>query len=179
MKSVTLFKEFHKANFTSENSTTNSDSFFHEYIADFVEYIPLKMSILNSYIEERKIDYFYNSIADLKYLIEFSEDFNKYWYILRAYSSTISKLMVNPNIKNSKKIYNHYFSKYGDRRALREENAFEKKRWEFLDELNTINTEQELQVFINKYNKVLAENWITYSSFIYHFIHELKNSFLK
>lgn len=179
MKSVALFRAFHKANFLTENNLANADYLANEYVDDFIEFMPLKIKILNSYIEEGKIDYFYNSLADLKYLIEFSEDFNKYWFILRAYSSTIAKLMKNQSLKNSKKLYYHYYSVYGDRRGLRDVNSFEFKRWEFLDELNIINTEQELQTFISKYILVLNENWKIYSSFINLFIGKLATGKLK
>jgi hypothetical protein len=57
---------------------------------------------------------------------------------------------------------------------LRNEHWFEKKRWEFLDELQLIYREDELSDFIFKYHQVLAENLKIYVSFIMDLIADLK-----
>ena len=57
---------------------------------------------------------------------------------------------------------------------LRKEHWLEKKRWEFLDELQLINREDELEGFISKYLQVLSENLKIYVSFIMDFINDLK-----
>jgi hypothetical protein len=66
--------------------------------------------------------------------------------------------------------------KYGDRRFLRKEHWFEKKRWEFLDELITIYSKDELDVFMQKYLMILSENFKIYESLILSFVNDLKKT---
>jgi hypothetical protein len=145
-----------------------------EFFADFVKYMPIKLELLASYVNTGHIDSFYQNLLDLKYLVEFSDDINRYWYLLRAYSGALSKLKANQSVKGSKKLYSYYFDKYGDRRILRNEHWFEKKRWEFLDELQLIYREDELLDFINKYELILSENLHTYTTFIKSLIENLQ-----
>ena len=95
--------------------------------------------------------------------------------MLRAYSGALAKLKSEHSVKSSKKLYSYYFSKYGDRRLLRNEHWFEKKRWEFLDELQCVYTEVELENFIIKYHQILTESMKIYVSFLMAFIKDLKN----
>lgn len=173
--SARSFKEFYEASFKNEEDQVKAQKLFDELYSDFISYTPINLELLESYLNVGHIDYFYKSIADLKYLIEFSDDFNRYWHLLRAYSGALSKLKANQSVKGSKKIYYYYFAKYGDRRFLRNEHWFEEKRWEFLDELQSIYTDDELENFILKYQRILAENLKIYVSFLLEFIDDLKN----
>lgn len=175
MKKLALsFKSYYEESFSREDQSV-SEKLAAEFFADFIHYTPIKLELLDSYLKAGHIDYFYQSLSDLKYLVEFSDSLNRYWYLLRAYSSALSKLKADLSIKNAKKLYSHYFEIYGDRRTLRNEHWFEKKRWEFLDELQLINREDELSVFICKYQQVLSESFKIYVSFIMTFIADLKN----
>jgi hypothetical protein len=93
---------------------------------------------------------------------------------LRAYSGALSKLKANQTVKSSKKIYYYYFARYGDRRFLRNEHWFEEKRWEFLDELQSIYTEDALENFIFNYQCTLAQSLKIYVSILSEFINDLK-----
>jgi hypothetical protein len=168
-----LFKNYYEESFSKEDQSV-SEKLASEFFTDFIHYTPIKLELLGSYLKAGRIDYFYQSLSDLKYLVEFSDSLNRYWYLLRAYSSALSKLKADLSVKNAKKLYSHYFEIYGDRRTLRNEHWFEKKRWEFLDELQLINREDELSVFIGKYQQVLSENLKIYESFIMTFVNDLK-----
>ncbi len=172
-KTALSFKSYYE-NLFSQEDQFSSQNLAAEFFADFICYTPIKLKLLDSYLKAGHIDFFYQSLSDLKYLIEFSDHLNRYWHLLRAYSGALSKLKVNQTVKNSKKIYCHYFERYGDRRMIRNEHWFEKKRWEFLDELLLIYQEKELSSFIIKYQQVLDENLAIYTSFVMALITELK-----
>jgi hypothetical protein len=174
MKSAQSFKDYYESSFKKEEDQAMAQKLSDEFFADFIHYTPIKLELLESYISAGQIDNFYNSLADLKYLVEFSDHFNRYWYLLRAYSGALSKLKADQSVKGSKKLYSYYFAKYGDRRILRKEHWFEKKRWEFLDELQTIFSEAELKFFMLKYQRSLAENFKIYESYVMVFITDLK-----
>lgn len=174
MKKFALsFKTYYEESFSKEDQSV-SKKLATAFFTDFVHYTPIKLELLDSYLKVGRIDYFYQSLSDLKYLVEFSDSLNRYWYLLRAYSTALSKLKANHSVKNAKKLYSHYFEIYGDRRTLRNEHWFEKKRWEFLDELQLINREDELSDFIFKYQQILSENFKIYVSFLMTFIADLK-----
>lgn len=172
-KSALLFKSYYE-NYFIKNDEYLSQRLANEFFADFIRFTPIKLELLDSYIENGQIDDFYQSLTDFKYLVEFSDSLNRYWYLLRAYSSALSKLKANQTVKGSKKLYSYYFEKYGDRRMLRKEHWFEKKRWEFLDELQFIYGEDELSNFIYKYQQVLSENLNIYGSYIMAIVSDLK-----
>ena len=172
-KSALLFKEFYEASFNKEADQSVSQKNVEEFIADFIHYTPIKLELLESYLKVGKIDFFYNSLNDLKYLVEFSDDLNRYWYLLRAYSGALAKLKADQSAKGAKRLYSYYFEKYGDRRTIRKEHWFEKKRWEFLDELNAIFSEDELETFILKYQRILTDSTEIYVSFLLAFINDL------
>lgn len=174
MNTARFFIEFYEASFRNESDPQNAKKLTDEFFLDFIYFTPIKLELLGSYLSSGQINLFYKSLIDLKYLIEFSDNINRYWHVLRGYSETLSKLNEDLSVKNSKRLYCSYFEKYGDRRAIRNEHWFEKKRWEFLDELNTIFTEIELQKFNQKYLRVLEENFEIYRSFMMVFIHELQ-----
>ena len=174
MNSASSFKEFFESNYQKELDQLSAQKLSKEFFADFIHFTPLKLELLESYLNTGHIDYFYQSLTDLKYLIEFSDDFNRYWHLLRAYSGGLAKLKANQSVKGSKKLYPYYFDKYGDRRMLRNEHWFEKKRWEFLDELASIFSEDELEAFILKYQKMLADNLNVYIAFVQKFVQDLQ-----
>jgi hypothetical protein len=171
------FIEYYKASFKAEADQKKAYQLFDEVYFDFIYYTPITLELLEASLNAGHIDYFYKSIADLKYLIEFSDDFSRYWHLLRAYSGALSKLKANQSVKSSKKIYYYYFARYGERRFLRNEHWFEKKRWEFLDELQSIYSEDALENFILKYQRILIENLKIYVSFLMAFTIDLKNSY--
>ena len=175
MKTARSFKEFLDATFKNVEDQVSAHKISQEYFDDFVNYTPIELELLESYLAAGHLDLFYLSLADLKYLIEFSDNFNRYWHLLRGYSGALFKLKDNQTVKGSKKIYSYYYGRYGDRRMLRNEHWFEKKRWEFLDELQVIYTEEELAVFMYKYQQILSENLEIYLSFMKVFVNDLKN----
>jgi hypothetical protein len=173
-KSAISFKEFYEASFLKETDQSMSQKNVDDFVADFIYYTPIKLELLESYLRAGNIDFFYNSLTDLKYLVEFSDNLNRYWYLIRAYSGALSKLKANQSVKGAKKLYSYYFEKYGDRRTIRNEHWFEKKRWEFLDELHAIYSEDELEAFILKYQRILFDSLEIYMSFVMAFINDLK-----
>lgn len=174
MKKVTLsFKNYFEEAFSRKDQLV-SEKLAKEFFTDVIFNTPIKLELLDTYLKAGHVNYFYQTLSDLKYLVEFSDSLNRYWYLLRAYSSALSKLNADHSVKSAKKLYSHYFEIYGDRRMLRKEHWFEKKRWEFLDELQLINRADELEGFISKYLQVLSENLKIYASFIMAFIDDLK-----
>jgi hypothetical protein len=174
MNTAKWFIEFFEASFKKESDEQNAKKLADEFFADFIYFTPIKLELLQSYLRIGQINLFYKSLIDLKYLIEFSDNLSRYWHALRGYSEALSKLKSDQTVKNTKRLYSDYFNKYGDRRAIRNEHWFEKKRWEFLDELHCVYTEDELQKFIQKYQVVLEENFQIYVSFMMAFLNELQ-----
>jgi hypothetical protein len=174
MNTARFFLEFYEASFKNESDPREAKKRMDDFFMDFIYFTPIKLELLGSYLSAGQINLFYKSLIDLKYLIEFSDNINRYWHVLRGYSETLSKLTEDPSVKNSKRLYCCYFEKYGDRRTIRNEHWFEKQRWEFLDELNNIFTDIELHKFIRKYIQVLEKNFEIYKSFMMIFINELQ-----
>lgn len=172
--SAKSFMQFYEASVAGEKDTAQAKKLLSEVIADFIHYTPAKLDLLESYLEAGQFDLLYQSVTDLKYLIEFSDEVSRYWYVVRGYSGALAKLKADLTVKGSKKIYSDYYNRYGDRRILRNEHWFEKKRWEFLDELNGVFSENELDHFMMKYNRILAEDLKVYISFVMLFIHDVK-----
>lgn len=175
MKAAQSFIRFFEESFQKETGGYDSVKLSQDFLNDFIHYTPIKLEMLQSYLAVGNIDSFYNSLADLKYLVEFSDDINRYWYLLRGYSGALAKLKADKSVKGAKRLTSYYFDKYGDRRILRNEHWFEKKRWEFLDELQVVYTEDELEKFILKYQQILVESLDIYISFLMAFITDLKN----
>lgn len=176
MNSASSFKEFYEASFLQGEDPNQAQKLAKQFFDDVVHYTPLKLEMLESYLSGGHINLFYRSLADFKYFIEYSDNLSRYWHVLRAYSGALSKLKDDLTVKGSKNLYAYYFSKYGDRRVLRNEHWFEKKRWEFLDEIQNIYSEDELKMFFLKYQHILAENLTTYSTFVMLFIKEIENT---
>jgi hypothetical protein len=174
MNTAKWFIEFFEASFKKESDEQNAKKLADEFFADFIYFTPIKLELLQSYLRIGQINLFYKSLIDLKYLIEFYYNFIRYWHALRGYSEALSKLKSDQTVKNSKRLYSEYFDRYGDRRTIRHEHWFEKKRWEFLDELHSVYTEDELQKFVRKYQLVLEDNFNIYVSFVKVFLNELQ-----
>jgi hypothetical protein len=174
MNTAKWFIEFFEASFQKKSDQQNGKKLADEFFADFIYFTPIKLELLESYLNIGQINLFYKSLIDLKYLIEFSDNLSRYWHVVRGYSEALSKLKADQSVKSSKRLYGEYFDRYGDRRLIRNEHWFEKKRWEFLDELHCIFTEDELQNFIQKYELVLEENFRIYVSFMMAFMNELQ-----
>jgi len=174
MNKASSFKEYFEDSFKDEHDQVGALKLSHDFFADFIHYTPIELELFESYLSGGHIDLFYKSLSDLKYLVEFSDNLNRYWFLLRGYSGALAKLKADQSVKGSKKLYSYYFDRYGDRRNLRNEHWFEKKRWEFLDELQAIYTEEELGYFILKYQQILSDNLKCYTSFLMDFIKALK-----
>jgi hypothetical protein len=169
------FIEHYEASFKAKAGKENARQLTDQLCSEFIRTTPVTLELLEYYLNTGQFDSFYNSLTDLKYLIEFSDNFSRYWHLLRACSGALSKLKADQSVKGSKRIYYYYFARYGDRRILRNEHWFEAKRWEFLDELQSIYTEDALEIFILKYKHILAENLKIYVSFLMAFMVDLKN----
>jgi hypothetical protein len=175
MNSASSFIEFYETSFLKGENPNQAQKLAEQFFADVVYYTPLKLEMLESYLFGGHIDLFYKSLTDLKYFIEFSDDLSRYWHFLRAYSGALSKLKDDLTVKGAKNLYAYYYSTYGDRRVLRDEHWFEKKRWEFLDEMQNIFSEDELKYFFLKYQHILAENLIIYTSSLMMFIKDIES----
>jgi hypothetical protein len=174
MNTAKSFIEFFEASFKDDSDQQRAKKLSREFFVDFIHYTPIKLEMLESYLEEGHIDLFYKSLIDLKYLIEFSDNLNRYWHLIRGYAEALYKLMTDQSVKGSKKLYSEYFERYGDRRTLRNEHWLEKRRWEFLDELQLIYAENELNLFMLKYQHILKDNYQIYVSFMMVFINEVQ-----
>jgi len=166
MDTSKVFIEFFESSFQDEKNRTEQSPNVSKFFSEFVKDTPLKLEKLEDFLKEGRIDQFYQLLIELKYLVEFSDDLNRYWHVLRAYSEALMKLKSQMTVKESKRIYSYYFDKYGDRRLIRQEHWFEKKRWEFLDELQNIYSNDKLCVFILKYEKVLFDDFRIFVSHV-------------
>jgi hypothetical protein len=173
MNTARSFIEFYEASFRNDYNPEKAKILMDKFFSDFIHFTPMKIELLGSYLAEGKITLFYRSLIELKFLIEYTDNLNRYWHMLRGYSEALAKLKENQTVKNSKRLNYLYFEKYGDRRTIRNEHWFEKRRWEFLDELNLVYTEIELQIFIWKYLKVLEENFEIYKSYMLLFVDDM------
>lgn len=168
------FTTFFYDSFSNGLNDSGAQKLADGFIQDFIHLTPVKLELIRSYLDACQFELFFQSLNDLKYLNEFSDNFNRYWYVIRAYSGALAKMKRNYSIKGSKKIYYYYYQKYGDRRPLRNEHWFEKKRWEFLDELQLIYSENELDKFMFKYQQKLIESLKLYASYVLRLVAELK-----
>lgn len=175
MNSARSFKEFHEAAFLLGQNQEQAKRLADEFFESFIEKTPYKLQLLEEFLANDQVDFFYTSLTDLKNLIEFSDDLSRYWHLLRGYSGALSRLKNDLTVKGAKNLYVYYFNKYGDRRLLRNEHWFEKKRWEFLDEMQSIYFENDLRTFYKKYKFVLSENFQIYSAFLMLFVNDLKS----
>lgn len=171
--SAAAFKKFIEVSFGIETPEKVQQQ-TNEYFRNFIYSTQKKLDLLEFHLKKEDYAALYNLLPELKFLVEYSDELSRYWYFMRGYSGALLKLSNDLTVKGSKKLYAAYFEKYGDRRNIRDEHWFEVKRWEFLDELNTIYNEFELKAFMWKYHNVLSDNLKIYSSFMMAFINDLK-----
>ena len=174
MNTAKSFMDYFEASFQNEADRKQAALLSKYFFSDFLYCTPLELEMLGTYLNDGHIDAFYRSLLNLKYLVEYSDNLNRYWYLLRAYSGALAKLKSEQTVKGSKKLYLYYFEKYGDRRILRNEHWFEKKRWEFLDELQSVYTEKDLSNFLRKYYLILLDTMKTYNFYLSNFMRDLR-----
>lgn len=143
-------------------------------LQEFINSITATLTNLQNYIDKKDIQSFYGQIEELKYLIEYSDELNKNWYLIRAYSGALRRLLKERSIENVMSIYRYYEQTYGGRRILRDENWFEQNRWEFIDELKSIDSPEKLDLFLEKRIKKLNGYFQGYKSELLIFIQELQ-----
>lgn len=129
---------------------------------------------LQDHLDTLNIQSFYDQIEDLKYLIEYSDELNKNWYMIRAYSGALRKLLNEKTVENASNVYLYYEQTYGGRRILRSENWFEQNRWEFIDELRSVDSVLKLNGFIEKRTKKLNGFFQSYKSELLIFLDQLQ-----
>ncbi len=175
MGSVDTFIKYFKESLscsTCQESGINALS--NAFFRDFVEFTPLVIQELQTYATPGMFSRFYTRLADLKYLIVFDEDINKYWFAMRAYSGALSKLENVENIHEIKSVFNYYIEKYGERRVLASEHWFEHKRWLFLDSLKTVDSLESLREFTERQRMELQDQLNHFEAALILFIQHLK-----
>jgi hypothetical protein len=145
-----------------------------EFVNEFILQTPEVIDELETNLFKHQISDFYIKIKNLKYLCEYSEEFNRYWLLLRAISGGLKRLLDDPTQKHATDVYIYYYSNYGGRRKLKDENWFEGHRWEFLDKLAEIKNDDELNEFILGKIDLLSNYFQLYKKELEYFIIELK-----
>lgn len=169
--SVQIFKDLREASLLSKDQA-ELDQITTGLLKGFVGSTKQKFELLGSHLKDDRIVDFYNLLPEFKCFVEYSDELNRYYYLLRGYSGALAKLKERTSVKEAKRIYAYYFGKYGDRRLIVNEHWLEKKRWEFLDELQGIYSEFELSLFIEKFQYILKVNFRTYKHFLFGFLGE-------
>lgn len=175
MDSITSFLEYFRSTLDEKNQSISIDEkISKDFFVDFIEYTPAVIMDLRKYISDDQFNLFYQRLNDLKYLCVFDEELNKYWFAMRGLSGALLKLTEKKNLKNARAIYNYYFGKYGDRRALQNENWLENKRWLFLDSLADVNNMEELDILIEE-NRIILKYYLNnYHFHLIRFIEEVR-----
>lgn len=140
---------------------------------ELVKTVKETLSSMQEYIDSQNIHSFYNSLADLKFFIEYADEINKNWYLVRAYSGALYRLLQSVSVENAADVFQYYESKYGGRRIIRNENWFEQQRWDFLDELQLVDSVPALHKFIDKRIKRLNSSFQVFKSELLIFIKTL------
>ncbi len=135
----------------------------------FLNALPSILSDMQTDINLRNISDFYLKLSRFKHFIEYSDILNTHWYVLRAYSGGISRILEKPTVDNSQDVFYYYYKKYGDRRLLKDENWFEKKRWDFLEELVEIKDNQQLESFIKDKIEIINQYFDEYKAEVIRF----------
>jgi len=146
----TFVNYFKRSYFPSKESKPGDPSPENDFLEEFVAYIPEIISELEECIHKKNVSRFYFKLDTLKFLCEYSDIVNRYWYLLRAYSGGLSRLLPNPNQQKAIEVYIYYYNKYGGRRLLKNENWLERLRWQFLDQLIEIENDKQLYVLIDE-----------------------------
>ena len=173
MTQVESFLESLK-NIDFKGNTPTKDPISKDHLNECLQSIIDLLPKFEEQINNRQMNDFYEGINQLKYLIEYSDGLNKNWYLIRACSGALRRLLRDTSIQNTTNVYSYYETKYGRRRILRHENWFEQQRWEFLDDLKTIDQEEKLNRFLDKSMKQLNEYFQTYKNELLLFIEEVK-----
>ncbi len=139
------------------------------FLSEFVELIPKITQEMQMHLDQRQLSSFYLKLNSLKYLIEYSDDLNKYWFLLRAYSGGLKRLTDVQTLENAQNVYLYYRQRYGDRRILKDENWFEEKRWHFLDQLIRVENDDSLRLFIDSSIRTLNEYFFIYKTELLNF----------
>jgi hypothetical protein len=171
---MTAAERFYKY-FRSEYGNNVSGDSGNEFINEFIAHVPEVIDELETNLFKHQISDFYIKIKNLKYLCEYSEEFNRYWLLMRAISGGLKRLLDDPTQKHATDVYIYYYSNYGGRRKLKEESWFEGHRWEFLDRLAEIKNDDELNEFILEKIDVLTSYFDLYKKELEYFMGELKN----
>ncbi|WP_321290448.1 hypothetical protein [uncultured Sunxiuqinia sp.] len=144
------------------------------FVKEFITHTPAIVDELETNLIKHEIHEFYIKVKNLKYLCEYSEEFNRYWLLMRSLSGGLKRLLVEPTKEHATDVYVYYYSNYGGRRKLRNESWFENHRWEFLDRLSAISNDEELNDFILEKIDVLTSYFQFYKKELYYFSQELK-----
>lgn len=145
-----------------------------EFIEEFIMHVPDIIDELETNLIKHEIHEFYIKIKNLKYLCEYSEEFNRYWLLLRSVSGGLKRILDEPTLDHASEVYIYYYSNYGGRRKLRHKNWFENHRWEFLDKLADIGDDDDLNDFILEKIDALSSYFQLYKKELNFFILELK-----
>lgn len=160
--------------FNEEYRGSSGDNLGNEFINEFIIQTPEAIDDLENNLLKHEINDFYIKIKNFKYLCEYSEEFNRYWLLLRAISGGLKRLLDDPTQKHATDVYIYYYNYYGGRRKLKDENWFEGHRWEFLDRLAQIKTDEDLNEFILEKIETLSGYFQLYKKELAFFISELK-----
>lgn len=145
-----------------------------EFLEEFVTSVPEIIDELETHLLKHEIKDFYIKVKNLKYLCEYSEEFNRYWLLLRAVSGGLKRLLEEPTVDHATEVYIYYYSMYGGRRKLKDENWFESLRWDFLDKMADMRTDEELNEFVLEKIDSLSSFFRLYKRELEFFIIELK-----
>ncbi|MGQ8338276.1 hypothetical protein ACUNWD_17110 [Sunxiuqinia sp. A32] len=145
-----------------------------EFLEEFVVYIPEIIEELEGCIQNNDVSTFYHKLNNLKFLCEYTDTINRYWYLLRAYSGGLMRLADCPNQQKAVEVYIYYYNKYGGRRILKDENWFENLRWKFLDQLIEVEDDKELYVLIDDTYLSLAKFFDIYKTELLNFLQSVK-----
>ncbi|MCW0483564.1 hypothetical protein [Gaoshiqia sediminis] len=157
-----------KARFSEESCSDN------EFLSDFLVFVPEVLADLQDNIDHRQIAEFYKNLIHLKFMVEYADDLNRYWYLLRAYSGGLKRLMDKQTVQHAMEVYLYYHHRYGARRIFKQENWFENKRWQFLDRLIDVEDSKGLAIFFEQVTDELSENFQIYKNSLLRFHREVK-----
>ncbi len=145
-----------------------------EFVEEFIATVPDIIDELETNLIKHEIREFYIKIKNLKYLCEFSEEFNRFWLLMRAISGGLQRLLEEPTKDHAVDVYVYYYKQYGGRRKLRYESWFENHRWEFLDRLTKLTSDEDLNDFILEKIDALTSYFQLFKKELDYFIKELK-----
>ncbi|RKD90573.1 hypothetical protein [Mangrovibacterium diazotrophicum] len=152
---------------------TNGNKQQNTGLIQFIASTKNSLDNLQSYLDNKQVAQFYQEIGELKFMIEYSDEVHKNWLLIRAYSGALARLSLEVSMKHASDVSSYYEIQYGRRRILKEESWFEQLRWEFLDELKTLDDDAKLTRFLNKQHKKLNSCFQVYKSELMLFLESL------